>query len=372
MKMTLQVGRIAGIPVGLNYSWFAIFALVTFTLGQHVFPALYPDWSTAVNWAVGVATSILFFLCLLAHELAHSVVALRKGVPVKSITLFIFGAAARIAREPPGPGAEFLMAAAGPLSSVLLAGLFALVWVATRSSILPLAAIGYYLAWINLAVAAFNMLPGFPLDGGRVLRSIVWRRSGNYRKATRICSLIGQGLGYLLIAGGIALGALYYWVSGIWLVFIGAFLAIAASASYRQAMLRESIKGVTAASLMAGDCQTVPGELTVQTLVEGHTSPRDRRCLLVGEPGSITGVVTDIDIRRVPKRRRSTTRVSEAMTPVGRIAAVQPGDDGSTVAERMTESVAGVLLVVSDGTVLGVIERERLVELGRSLVARGA
>lgn len=372
MRMTLQVGRIAGIPIGLNYSWLVIFGLVTFTLGQYVFPALYPDWSTAVNWAVGVATSVLFFLCLLTHEVAHSLVALKKGVPVKSITLFVFGAAARIAREPPSAGAELLMAAAGPLTSLVLAGVFALIWVASRNALEPLAAIGFYLSWLNLAVAAFNMMPGFPLDGGRVLRSIIWRRSGNYMKATRIGAWSGRIFGYLLIGGGIALGALYYWVSGIWLVLIGAFLAIAAAASYRQAMLRESIKGITAASLMTGDCQTVAGELTVQALVEGHISPGDKRCLLVGEPGTVRGVITGQDVKRVPKRRRTNTRVSEAMTPVGRIGVVQPGDDGSTVAERMMEGAAGLLLVVSDGALVGVIERERLFELARSYGAAGA
>ncbi len=360
------MGKIMGIPIGINYSWFIIFFLITATLGRYVFPWLYPDWATPVYWIAGLCTSLLFFASLIAHELAHSLVAVRKGIEVKSITLFIFGGAARISREAPEASTELLMAVAGPLASIALAGVFALIWLLSRNNLEPLAAMSAYLCWVNLALAAFNMLPGFPLDGGRVLRSIIWWRSGSYRKATRIATLSGQAFGCLLILSGLAIGALVYWINGLWLALLGGFLFVAARASYRQAVLRDSLQGLTAQELMTGDCQMVPEQLTIETLVNEYLLPAGRRCLLVGEWGRVSGIVTLQDTKLVPKRRWHTTPVAEAMTPAEKLAVVYPGDDGLTVLERMQEGGIGLLLVVSGERVVGVIERDRLLELSRA------
>jgi len=365
MKISFTLGKIMGIPIGINYSWFITFFLITATLGQYVFPWLYPDWATPVYWIAGLCTSLLFFASLIAHELAHSLVAVRNGIEVKSITLFIFGGAARISREAPRASTELLMAVAGPLASVALAGVFALIWLLSRNNLEPLAAMSTYLCWVNLALAAFNMLPGFPLDGGRVLRSIIWWRSGSYRKATRIATLSGQAFGCLLILSGLAIGAFVYWINGLWLALLGGFLFAAARASYRQAVLRDSLQGLTAQELMTSHCQMVPEQLTIEALVNEYLLPAGHRCLLVGEWGRVSGIITLQDAKLVPKRRWHITPVAEAMTPAGKLGVVYPGDDGLTVLERMQEGDIGLLLVVSGGRVVGVIERDRLPELSR-------
>ena len=365
MKSSFNLGKIMGIPIGIHYSWLIIFFLITATFGQYFFPWLYPDWSTPVYWIVALCTSFLFFASLIAHELAHSLVAVRKGIEVKGITLFIFGGAARISREATVASTELLMAGAGPVASVALAGVFALIWLLSRNILEPLAAMSIYLCWVNLALAAFNMLPGFPLDGGRVLRSIIWWRSGSYRKATRVATLTGQAFGCLLILTGLVIGVLVYWFNGAWLALLGGFLFALARASYRQAVLRDSLQGLTAQELMTGGCQMVPEQLTIETVVNQYFLPAGHRCLLVGEWGRVSGIVTLQDTKLVPKRRWHITPVAETMTPAEKLGVVYPGDDGLTVLERMQEGDTGLLLVVSGDGVVGVIEQARLLELSR-------
>jgi Zn-dependent protease len=365
MKSSLHLGKIMGIPIGVNYSWFIIFFLITATLAQYVFPELYPNWSTLACWIVGLSTSFLFFASLIFHELAHSFVALKKGIEVRSITLFIFGGAARIAREASSPGTEFFMAVAGPLSSVALAGLFALIWLLGENTYEPVAAIGFYLCWINLALAVFNILPGFPLDGGRVLRSFVWWRSGNYWGATRVATLTGQALGCLLILVGVVIGSLVYWFSGLWLAFIGGFLYLAARASYRQAKLREGLRGLAARDLMTSDCQEVPAEMTLEAVANHQYRLAGHRCLFVSEGGKVRGIIARQDTKLVPKRRWNTTSVAEVMVPMEKIGVIHPDEDGLTVLEKMEKGSSGLLLVVCGGEIVGVIERDRLLEVSR-------
>ena len=366
MKSSVNLGKIMGIPIGIHYSWLIIFFLITATLGQYFFPWLYPNWSPLGYWIIALCTSLLFFASLLAHELAHGVVAVRSGIEVKGITLFIFGGAARISREATAASTELLMAVAGPVTSVGIAGVFALIWLVSRHTVEPLAAMSIYLCWVNLALAAFNMLPGFPLDGGRVLRSIIWWRSGSYRKATRIAALVGQAFGCLLILTGLFIAVFVYWFNGAWLALLGAFLFAVAWASYRQAVLRDSVQDLTAQELMIGDCQMVPGQLTIEMAVNQYFLSAGHRLLLVGEWGRVSGIVTLRDTKLVPKRRWHITPVAETMTPVEKLGVVDPGDDGLTVLDRIQEGGTGLLLVVSGGSVVGVIERARLLELGRA------
>ncbi|MFH1003355.1 MAG: site-2 protease family protein, partial [Chloroflexota bacterium] len=245
MGRAFNIGRILGIQIRIHYSWFIIFALVTVSLGWQAFPLDYPQWSPLLNWATALVTSLLFFSSVLAHELSHSLVGRANGVPIKSITLFIFGGVAQMTREAARPGAEFKMAVAGPGCSLVLGGLFALLgWLVPVGVVQEMAS---WLAYINIALAVFNLIPGFPLDGGRVFRSLVWRLSGNYRRATRIATLVGRGVGYLFMLGGLAIvifrpGGLD-WFSGLWLAFIGWFLENAASASYRQMRQAEAMGG---------------------------------------------------------------------------------------------------------------------------------
>ncbi|UCG83240.1 MAG: site-2 protease family protein [Dehalococcoidia bacterium] len=366
MKSSFRLVTVRGIPIMINYSWFAIFGLITLTLAHYVFPEFYPDWTTLAYWIVGLLTSLLFFASLLLHELAHSMLAIRKGIVVRDITLFIFGGAARISREADNPGTEFLMAIVGPLSSVALAGIFALLWLLGRNTSEPLTAVGMYLCWINLALAAFNMLPGFPLDGGRVMRSIVWWRSRNYRRSTRIATLTGQAVGCMLVLGGAVMGAMVYWFSGLWLTFLGVFLFIAAWVSMRQAILRDGIKGLTARDLMTSDCRTVPAEMSLEDLGNGYLLPGGPRCALIGGRDGLAGVITINDLKDVPQRRWSTTSAAEVMAPVEKMVVVRPEDDGLTVLEKIGEGRAEILLVESGGSILGIIDRYHLQGISRA------
>jgi len=247
VKGSLRIGRILGIPILINYTWFAIFVFMIITLALYYFPHYYPSWGQATYWGLGIATSLLFFASLVVHELAHSIVCIRNGIPVKSITLFIFGGVARISREAPRPTAELVMAMAGPLASVAIAAFFGGIWWLTRNTIEPVAAMASYLGLINAILAAFNMIPGYPLDGGRVFRSVMWWTIGNYKKATYIASLTGRGIGYLFIVGGIFVMFYFgYLVNGLWFAFIGWFLNNAALGSYRQAAMREALRDFTA------------------------------------------------------------------------------------------------------------------------------
>jgi CBS domain-containing protein len=204
------------------------------------------------------------------------------------------------------------------------------------------------------------------MDGGRVLRSVIWWRSGNYWRATRIATLTGMALGFLLILAGVVIAGFVYWFSGLWLVFVGAFLCFAAWTSYRQAKLREGLRGLTASDLMTGDCHWAPAEMSLETVADHQFRHAGHRCLLVGEEGRVRGIITQQDTKLVPKRRWSTTSVAEVMTPVGKIGVVYPDEEGRSVLEKMEKGGIGLLLVVRDGVIIGVIEREDLLEAGRA------
>jgi len=258
------------------------------------------------------------------------------------------------------------MAVVGPLSSVALAGIFALLWLLGRNTSEPLTAVGMYLCWINLALAAFNMLPGFPLDGGRVMRSILWWRSRNYRRATRIATITGQAVGCLLVLGGATMGVLVYWFSGLWLAFLGVFLYIAAWVSMRQAILREGLKDLTARDMMTVDCRTVPAETSLEALGNEYILPGGPRCALISGRDGLAGVITMNDLKDVPRRRWQTTTAAEVIVPVEKMGFVRPEDDGLTVLEKMGEGRADILLVESGGSVLGIIDRYHLQGISRA------
>ncbi|MBI3931102.1 MAG: site-2 protease family protein [Chloroflexi bacterium] len=242
MGSTFNLGKLFGIRFRLHFSWFVIFILVTVSLVD-------PDYSQWFYWVIGIITSLLFFASVVAHELAHSLVGRANGVPIESITLFIFGGVAQMTKEATRPGAELKMAAAGPACSLLIGGFFGLIFLVMRNIIGPAAVMIFWLAVMNVTLAAFNLIPGFPLDGGRVFRALLWRFTGNYGRSTRIATRVGQGVGYLFIVGGIAIIILHpfglSWFDGIWLVFIGWFLGSIASASYRQLRRQEPLDSFT-------------------------------------------------------------------------------------------------------------------------------
>ncbi len=361
MSNAFNLGRIFGIQVRLHFTWFIIFILVTVSL-------VYPDWTRLFSWVMGVSTSLLFFASVLAHELSHSLVGRVNGVKIKSITLFLFGGVAHMTREATSAGAELKMAAAGPASSLAISALFALVWFLTRDTIQPLAAMAGWLATVNALLAVFNLIPGFPLDGGRVFRSILWRSTGNYGRSTRIATRVGQGVGYLFIVGGISIIFFFpqAWFNGLWLAFIGWFLENAASASYRQAQWHESLHGFTAADVMTTDYPIAPSSITVSQLVQGYVIPSGRRFFVVTDEDRLQGIVTLHNIKAIPQQVWDTTLVREVMTPLEKLMIAHPEQGALSIMERMAESDINQMPVVSEGRVVGLVARDNLIRFFRT------
>ena len=356
----IPIGRLFGISIKLHFSWFFIFALITWALSTSYFPDVFPDWSPATSVITSIATSLLFFASVMLHELMHSVVAKASGIPVESITLFIFGGISRITREPGEPKVELRIALAGPLTSLLLGGIFWAIFFTVPANLEHIIAISFWLGWINILLGVFNLLPGFPLDGGRVLRAILWWRSGNLRRATRWASNAGRGLSFLFIFGGILLIFSGFWFNGLWLAFIGWFLGNAAAGSYRQLTLQQTLQGHAVSEAMTRDCLTVPPDLTLVRLVNEHILPFGNQCFVVTTDSHIQGLITLKIIKAVPREMWATKKVAEVMMPFEELKQIRPDEDLASVFKILTEEEINQLPVVEGGRVIGMISRENL------------
>ena len=369
MGSAFNLGKLFGIQFRLHYTWFIIFLLVTFSLSWQVFPVLYPGWTVLVYWVIGIVTSLLFFASVVAHELAHSLVARINGIPVKSITLFIFGGVAQMAREAAHPGAELKMAAAGPACSLVIGGLFALLWLSTQGIIEPIAALAFWLAQINVVLAVFNLIPGFPLDGGRVFRSLLWRFTGNYKRSTQIAVRVGQGVGYLFILLGISVVFLrpfgLDWFSGLWLAFIGWFLENAASSSYRQVQWRDALHGFSASQVMTSIYPTVPPNITVKELVQGYILTGGHHFFMVADEGRLVGILTLDNIKSVPQPSWEATQIRKIMTPADKLRVAYPDQEALSILSQMEAGDINQMPVVSGGRVIGLITRDNLIRFLR-------
>ncbi len=363
MGGAFNLGKIFGIRFRLHYSWFIIFILITFSLSWQYFPSVYPGWNKLLYWIVGIFTSLLFFASVVAHELAHSLVGRANGIPVKSITLFIFGGIAHMTREATRHGAELKMAVAGPASSLAIGGLFFSLHLLMRGISEPVMAMAFWLAQVNTILAIFNLVPGFPLDGGRVLRSLLWRFSGDYKRSTRIATRVGQGVGYLFILAGILIVFLFpqQWFSGLWLAFIGWFLSTMASASYRQAQWQTALQGVTVSEMMTSDCPAVPSNVIVNHLVQEYIFSRGHRCFLVVDEGELKGILTLQNIKSVAQPKWEVTQLKNIMTPVEKLKVAYPDQDALSVLEQMDENDINQMPVVSEGRIIGLIARDNVI-----------
>jgi Zn-dependent protease/predicted transcriptional regulator len=374
-----RVGRLFGIDIRIDWSWLLIFALVTWNLAT-VFGGIHSDWSTALRWGVGVAASLLFFASVLAHEMAHSLVAQRQGMPVREITLFLFGGVSNIQRNPDTPRAEFLMAVVGPLTSIILGIIFVLlsgVNVGTATSQSPentLRNLGIgqtLLLWlgpINIIVGVFNLIPGFPLDGGRLMRSVFWAITNNVRTATRYASWLGQGIAWLMILGGIAMvfGARIPFfgtgfINGLWLAFIGWFLNSAASQSYQQVVIQDVLEGVSVSEMMRRDPPTVPPNATVSDLVHEHVMGADDYGFPVMDQDRLIGVVTLDDVRSVPREQWQNRLVRDIMTPMDRLVTVTPDEDAEDALSKLQERDVRQLPVTENGHLVGLLRRRDII-----------
>lgn len=363
---SIPIGKLFGISIKLHFSWFFVFALVTWFLTTQYFPDFYPDWSLATSITIGVITSLLFFASVLAHELMHSVVAQRSGIPVKSITLFIFGGVSQISKEPDEPKIELRIALAGPLTSIVLGGIFWAIWLTASWLTLPSAfegiiAVAFWLGWINLLLGFFNLIPGFPLDGGRVLRSLLWWRTGNLRRATKIASNIGRGVGILFISGGVGLIIFTgFWINGIWIAFIGWFLQNAAAGSYQQLAIQEMLKDHTASEIIDRNCLLLPPDTTIEKLVNEHILPTGQHCFIVAEDGHPRGFVSLQNIKTVPHKLWPSKLVREVMTPLDKLSWVRPDENLAQVMNTLSQHDLSQLPVVEDGNIVGMISRDNL------------
>lgn len=370
MEANVKLGHIWGIPIGLHVSWFLIFGLVTWSLARGYFPIAYPDMPVVTYWVLGALTSLLFFASVLTHELGHSFIALRNRVPVRGITLFIFGGVAHIAQEPRTPGAEFRIAIAGPLTSLGLAlGCGTLGFLA--QAVPYLAVPGMWLARINLLVAVFNFIPGFPLDGGRILRAVVWRLTGSFQRATRIATFTGELAAFGFMSWGVftMVGGRFF--DGLWLVFIGWFLQNAAAASYAQTNLQQSLRGVTVTQVMTRDCPLVPGHLPLQDLVEERILQGGQRCFMVSENHRLRGMLTLHDVTKVPRAQWGRITTEQVMVPWDRMIRVSPTTALLEALQIMDNANVNQVPVVEGNDIVGMLSREHLLHYLRARAELG-
>jgi Zn-dependent protease len=362
MKSAWRVGRIFGIDIRIDSSWIVIFALFSWFLAGTYFPSGHPGWPTSLYWALGFLTSLLVFASVLVHELAHSLVALQQGEKVHSITLFILGGVAQISQEPEEPLKEFSMAVVGPLASFGLGGVFFLLSFFLHPVSEPLSASAGYLALINIVLGVFNLLPGFPMDGGRVLRSIIWKLTGNLKRATRIASLTGQGFAFLLIFFGV-LRILRGDFGGLWLLLIGWFLHNAAVRGYQQVVVQSALEGLKARDLMNRDFETVRADLPVQSLVDDYILKRKERVFMVTDGDGLEGIVCLEDVKRTPREKWAGSAVRDIMTPKDKLQSVGPEADGKDILSSLTAKDVHQVPVVEGGRVTGIICRSDVLKV---------
>ncbi len=368
-RHNIPLGRVLGIPIALDYSWFLIFALLTWMLGGTYYPSEFKNWSPPLYWLVGAVTAIMLFASVLLHELGHSVVALRYKIPVRSITLFIFGGVAQIGAQPASPTAEFLIAIAGPLVSLGLAVFFYAVQPVV-AGVEPLLGLVTYLAYINLALVLFNLIPGYPLDGGRVFRAIVWAVTKDMRRATLTAATAGRFFGFLFIFYGV-------WqvfagnLGGLWIAFIGWFLDNAASAQMQQVMVQGLLGGHSVAQAMSTHCTVVPEDLTLQQLVDDHILGGGRRCFLVNRGERTVGLMTLHRIKEVPRPDWATTSAGQVMIPLEQLKRTAPEAGLWTALQQMDRDGVNQLPVTRDNLVIGMLSREDVISFLRTLQEMG-
>jgi Zn-dependent protease len=381
MRSSFRVGRIFGIDIRVDWSWLLILLLVIWNLGT-MFSGVHRNWGPMLVWGTAVVAALLFFGSVLAHELAHSLVARARGIPVRSITLFLFGGVSDIQREPGSPGSEFVMAILGPVTSLVIGGV--LLWLAlmdtglqailtnttqTLGQLSPLLALVVWLGSVNVTVGLFNLIPGFPLDGGRVLRSILWAATDNLQRATRLAAGMGQIVAWLMIFAGIAMsfGARLPFFgtglgSGLWLTFIGWFLNSASVQSYQQVIIHDVLEGVQVSRMMRSDPPTCSPDCTVARLVYEHIMGTDDQAFPVLEGDQFIGLVTLGDVRRVSRDAWDTTTVRDIMTPADRLIVTSPEEDAVNALEKLGSSDIRQLPVVTNGRLVGLLRRRDIVK----------
>jgi Zn-dependent protease/predicted transcriptional regulator len=375
MRSSIRLGRVFGIEIGLHYSWFLIALLIVMSLSSQ-FQASHAEWGLYVIWALSILTAILFFVALLAHEMSHALVARARGLNTKAITLFALGGVAQIEKEPEDAKTEFLVGIVGPLSSAVI-GLvsigiaWAVGWRIGATPETPLLAMFVWLGYINLSLAAFNMIPGYPLDGGRILRSILWMFSHDVVRATKMASNVGKVIALLFIAFGIfgffhpVFGPFWIYFSGLgglWMAFIGWFLLQAATASATSVTITAGLKGIQVSDVMTSDCVTLDGNMNVEQFVEAYLLRSGKRCFVVQQNGEMAGLVTAHEIKELDRARWPYTTLSDIMRPLDELHTVAPSTSVMEALETMGRDDVNQLPVVSGSHLDGIITRANVVQ----------
>ena len=358
----IDLFKVAGVQIAIDYSWLIIFALVLWSLSAGYFPALHPDYTRIEYWMVGLVATVLFFASIVTHELSHAIVANRLGQPVERISLFIFGGMAHLGHEPTSARDELKIAAAGPITSFVLGAFFLVIprVFGLDATYSMWASVFNYLGFINFALGLFNLLPGFPLDGGRILRAVLWQRSGDFRQATASASEWGKGIAYGLIFLGalqIFAGAL---VGGIWLIFIALFLKGAASSSYQSLVIEQVLGSLQVNDLMVRDPITVDADATVAGVINDHFMRHGHGGYPVMRDGRAVGLISLSQIRDCPAEERSSKRIGEIMRPLEPAIVIAPTAPVSNALRQMAESDSGRLLVMEQDRLIGLITRSAI------------
>jgi Zn-dependent protease len=358
----VPIGRILGLDIRIDVSWLFIFALITLSMVGY-FAQGFPELRSGVLWVTALATTLIFFACLLLHEVSHSVVARAKGIGVSGITLFMFGGVSQIREEPRRPSDEFVIALVGPVTSAVIGLLFlALGNVFAPGSLAQDATT--WLGHINLALAVFNLVPGFPLDGGRMLRAAVWGATKDIRKATRVAAFMGSVFAFTLVGLGI-IDVLWTgrFIQGLWLGLIGWFLLVASRQSLGQMELKQTLGHLHVQQALRSSCPTVPAQIALDQFVDEHVFRRGGKCFFVTDEEHLKGLVTLDDVRRVNRDLWATTTVGDIMVPLDRIKSVMPSDSLLVAFERMNEFSLNQLPVMEEDRVVGVITRNDIMRL---------
>lgn len=367
MRASIKLGKISGIEIGLHYSWFIIAALIVFSLGEH-FHHVNPHWGPWQVWITALITGILFFITLLLHELAHSLVAQKRGLKVNSITLFALGGVSQTEEDPRDAKTEFWVAIAGPIASLIigfgcLAIAMALGWQRSAEPDTAVTAVLVWLGYINVGLALFNMIPGFPLDGGRVLRSIIWSISKNANRSTRIAARIGQVVAFLFIFDGIWQFFHGGGFGGLWIAFIGWFLMDAAKASYNEVETESTLRDLRVSQVMSGDCVIVNRGMSLEEFVDMYLLTTGQRCFVVEDQGRLIGLITLRDVSKIPRSRWDQATVGEAMRPEKELRTVSPDTPVLDALKIMVRSDINQLPVVANGSLQGIVSRSQVIRL---------
>jgi len=373
MTRALRIGRIFGISIEIDYTWFIIFFLVAAGLSSGWLAKYLPNLSLGARWLIAALTTLLFFASVLLHELSHSLVAIRNGLNISGITLFLFGGVSKMTDEPKSAGAEFKIAIAGPVTSMILAVVFLIAARALKAA--PggnvFATVFMSLGYVNGMLAVFNLLPGFPLDGGRVLRAVLWKGLMSFAEATRIAATFGQGLGILMIIGGILLFFSGAGLGGLWLAFIGWFLIQAAQSSYQQLVLRQALSGVPVSTVMTEEVDWVPADTTLDRVVHEYIMGRNHPAFPVLDGDQVLGLLCLNDIRKVPREKWHWTTARDAVPHLTNQFTIAPWTDTWDALIRMTAEDCGRLLVLENGRLRGIVSRTDIMRLMRTRLELG-